>query len=74
MDTTAMLGELRTELDAVNEAILVLERLAHGQGKRRGRPPKWMAEAGTAQDKPAAAKKKKKRSKRSQQLTGRAPE
>jgi hypothetical protein len=62
MDTTAMLGELRSELDAINETILVLERLVRDQGKRRGRPPKWMAENLAARDnKQAAAKRKKKR-------------
>ncbi len=37
-----MLAELRAERDQLAEAILVLERLAAGQGKRRGRPPAWM--------------------------------
>ena len=37
-----MLTELRAERDQLAEAILVLERLAAGRGKRRGRPPKWM--------------------------------
>ena len=37
-----MLAELRTEREQVEEAIIVLERLARGQGKRRGRPPAWM--------------------------------
>ena len=40
-----MLSELRSEREAIDEAIIVLERLARGQGKRRGRPPKWMSEA-----------------------------
>jgi len=30
------------ERDQITEAILVLERLAAGRGKRRGRPPAWM--------------------------------
>jgi hypothetical protein len=63
MDTAAMLGELRSELEAVNEAIVVLERLVQGQGKRRGRPPKWVSADGAVENgKPTAAKKKKKRS------------
>jgi len=37
-----MLDELRTERDQLAEAILVLERLAAGRGRRRGRPPAWM--------------------------------
>ena len=37
-----MIAELRSEREQIEESILVLERLARGQGKRRGRPPKWM--------------------------------
>jgi hypothetical protein len=44
MDVTKMLAELRQERESIEEAILTLERLAHGRGKRRGRPPAWMAE------------------------------
>jgi hypothetical protein len=44
MNITKMLAELRAERDQVIEAIIVLERLAVGRGKRRGRPPKWMSE------------------------------
>jgi hypothetical protein len=42
MDINKMLEELRAEREHVEEAIIVLERLARGQGKRRGRPPAWM--------------------------------
>jgi hypothetical protein len=45
MDIMKMLAELRSERDQIDEAILVMENLARGQGKRRGRPPKWMTEA-----------------------------
>ena len=37
-----MLVELREEREHIEQAIMVLERIARGQGKRRGRPPKWM--------------------------------
>ena len=40
-----MLAELREERQRIEEAILVFERLASGSGKRRGRPPAWMAQA-----------------------------
>lgn len=43
MDVLKMLAELRQEREAIEEAILTLERLARGQGKRRGRPPGWIA-------------------------------
>jgi hypothetical protein len=45
MDVTKILAELRLEREQIEEAILSLERLAASRGKRRGRPPKWMAEA-----------------------------
>jgi hypothetical protein len=45
MDILKLLGELRQERAQVEEAILVLQRLSLGQGKRRGRPPAWMAAA-----------------------------
>jgi len=38
-----MLTELRQEREQIEEAIVTLERLARGRGKRRGRPPAWMA-------------------------------
>jgi hypothetical protein len=43
MDILKMLAELRGEREQIEEAIIALERLARGQGKRRGRPPAWMA-------------------------------
>jgi hypothetical protein len=39
-----MLAELRAERGQVEEAIMTLERLARGRGKRRGRPPAWMSQ------------------------------
>ena len=44
MDISKMLSDLRSERDQISEAIVVLERLSVGQGKRRGRPPKWLTE------------------------------
>ncbi len=43
MDVTKILAELREERQQIEEAILSLERLAWGRGKRRGRPPAWLA-------------------------------
>lgn len=45
MDVSKILEELRQEREQLEEAILSLERLARGRGRRRGRPPAWMAEA-----------------------------
>jgi len=43
MDILKMISDLRKERDQIGEAIIVLERLAARSGKRRGRPPAWMA-------------------------------
>jgi len=40
-----MLAELRLEREQIEEAILTLERLARGRGRRRGRPPGWLKDA-----------------------------
>lgn len=48
MDIDKMLGELRREREQIDEAILTLERLARGRGRRRGRPPAWLKEAAAA--------------------------
>jgi hypothetical protein len=47
MNIITMLEELRAERQMIEESILVLERLAIGRGKRRGRPPKWMSAVST---------------------------
>jgi hypothetical protein len=43
MDINKMLAELRNEREQIEEAIMTLERLARGRGRRRGRPPAWMS-------------------------------
>jgi hypothetical protein len=53
MDVAKILTDLRAEREAIEEAILVLERLAQGAGRRRGRPPAWLA-AIRKKDEPAA--------------------
>lgn len=45
MDIDKMLAELRLEREQIEEAILTLERLARGRGRRRGRPPAWLKDA-----------------------------
>ena len=44
MDVTKILAELKGEREQIEEAILSLERLAQGRGRKRGRPPSWMSE------------------------------
>jgi hypothetical protein len=45
VDILKMLAELQQERAQIEEAILTIERLASGKGKRRGRPPAWMTAA-----------------------------
>jgi hypothetical protein len=45
MDVLKMLADLNQQRAEIEEAILAIERLASGKGKRRGRPPAWMAAA-----------------------------
>ena len=61
MDINRMLSELREERENIEQAIIVLERIAQGAGRRRGRPPKWMAaiETADAADGTEAAPKKR---------------
>ena len=44
MDINKMLADLRLEREHIEEAIMTLERLARGRGRRRGRPPAWMSQ------------------------------
>ena len=37
-----VIADLREELERIDQAIAALERLASGQGVRRGRPPTWL--------------------------------
>ena len=60
MDVYRILSELRTERELVVDAILHLERLARGRGKRRGRPPKWLTE-GREQTKHGPGRPRKRR-------------
>jgi len=60
MDIHRILTELRSEQERLEEAILTIERLAAGSlGKRRGRPPKWMASAKAAAAPLLAPRKKR---------------
>jgi hypothetical protein len=52
VDVDKMLVELRLEREQIEEAILTLERLARGRGRRRGRPPAWLKNAGVTGETP----------------------
>jgi len=43
MNLTKMIAELREQKQALDETMIMLERLARGQGKRRGRPPLFLS-------------------------------
>ena len=48
LDVDKMLAELRLEREQIEEAILTLERLARGRGRRRGRPPAWLKDVSSS--------------------------
>jgi hypothetical protein len=56
MDVKGILDQLREERAQIAEAIIALERMQLGRGRRRGRPPKWMQEAKL--DLPAPSKRR----------------
>ncbi len=45
IDLDVLLQQLREEVSLLNNSIVVIERLASGRPKRRGRPPKWLSAA-----------------------------
>lgn len=62
MDILKMIADLRAERTALDEALVIFERLAHAQGpRRRGRPPNWMTVQNAAAEatgvKPVRAKR-----------------
>jgi hypothetical protein len=62
MNLTKMIAELREQKQALEETMIMLERLARSQGKRRGRPPLFLSNiTGPARKrKPFSAETKKK--------------
>jgi hypothetical protein len=49
MELTKVIAELRAERAAIDEALAALDRIARAStGKRRGRPPAWLAAATAA--------------------------
>lgn len=44
MDVSKILADLRQEREQIEQAILSLEMLARGRGRKRGRPPAWMSQ------------------------------
>lgn len=65
MNLSKVIAELRAERAAIDEALAALDRIARATvGKRRGRPPAWLAAAAGAVSAASAATEepKKKRS------------
>ena len=63
MDVVKMVDALREERALLEEVIITMERLARGQGKRRGRPPAWMSamrDSGSRRGRPPGSKNKPK--------------
>ncbi len=54
MDLSRVLYELRRELENLDAAIRSLERLQQ-TGKRRGRPPRWLADLKGPDDEDSSA-------------------
>jgi hypothetical protein len=61
MELTKVIAELRAERAAIDEALAALDRIARASvGKRRGRPPAWLAATTGAM--PMVGEPRKKRS------------
>ena len=48
MNLEEAIAYVKAEREQVEQAITSLELLAHGQRRKRGRPPAWMAEVAVA--------------------------
>jgi hypothetical protein len=63
MELTKVIAELRAERAAIDEALAALDRIARATtGKRRGRPPAWLAAASNGGAPAALGEPRKKRS------------
>jgi hypothetical protein len=58
MNLTKMIAELREQKEALEQTMIMLERLARGQGKRRGRPPLFLSKT-LSQASPAGSGRKR---------------
>lgn len=61
MNLPKMIAELRAQKQALEETMILLERLARSQGKCRGRPPLFLSQTGaTRRRRPFSAETRKK--------------
>jgi hypothetical protein len=58
MNLTKMIAELREQKQALEATMMMLERLVRGQGKRRGRPPLYLSQAGESNESGPARKRR----------------
>jgi hypothetical protein len=58
MNVAKILAELRQEREQIEEAILSMEQLARSRGRRRGRPPAWIANLPRKRGRPPGSKNK----------------
>jgi hypothetical protein len=58
MEVSKILAVLREEKKQIEEAILSMEQLARSRGRRRGRPPAWMANPPRKRGRPPGSKNK----------------
>ena len=60
MNLTKMIAELREQKEALEQTMIMLERLARSQGKRRGRPPSFLSNGTARKRRPFSAETRKK--------------
>jgi hypothetical protein len=61
MNLDEMIKSLKSDKEALDAAILVLERLAYSGQRRRGRPPAWLQVSQLMEEVPAKPAKKRAR-------------
>lgn len=60
MDLIKIISELRKERAVLDEALIHLEQFARAQGRKRGRPPAFLAKKPAAKRKPFSEATKRK--------------
>jgi hypothetical protein len=58
MNLTKMIAELREQKQALEATMMMLERLARSQGKRRGRPPLFLSQLSQSSELGTARKRR----------------
>ena len=59
MNVNQMIADLQAERQALTSAMAVLETIAQSRGKRRGRPPAWLASVSGSKKADGEAKPKR---------------